>query len=77
MPILLRRKSAETCLVQHINEGLGVISRKIFDHLNLTMIQEDHRDQGDALIHSEGITDQPFPGWGLTAHEEAVELMNV
>ena len=72
-----RQKSAETCLVQHIDESLGIFSREISDHLNLIVVQKDCHDQRDPLIYGGGMTDQPFPGWDLTAHEEAVELTNV
>ena len=67
----------EAYLVCHIDEGLGIIPGEVSDHLNLITVRENHRDQKDTFARGESITDQPFPGWDFTAHEEPVELTNV
>ena len=72
-----KRKSAETYLIYNVDESLGIIPREVSDHLNLITIREDCRDQRDALVCGEGVTDQLFPSWDFTVHEVAVELINV
>ena len=73
--LLLRTQNrVETRLVYHIDKGLGIVLREVANHLNLIVVREDCCDYGDALIPSEGITDQPFPGWYSTA---VVKLMLV
>ena len=59
-----------TYLVYHIDKGLGIVSGKMLDHLNLIIVQEDCCDQGNALFCGEGTADQPFPGWILAGHEK-------
>lgn len=63
----------ETCLIYHIDKSLGIVLREVANHLNLTVVREDRCDYGDALIRSEGMADQPLPGWYSTA-EEMVKL---
>ena len=56
----------------NVDESLGIIPGEVSDHLDLTTIREDCRDQRDALVCGEGVTDQLFPSWDFTAHEVTV-----
>jgi len=47
--------------VYHIDEGLGVIPRKVSGCLNPITVREDCSNQRDALARGEGISDQSFP----------------
>ena len=67
--------SCGTCLIYRINESLCITLGELSNHFSLIVVQEDRRDQRDALVHGEGMTNQPFPGF--TAREEAVKLMDV
>ena len=67
----------DTHIVYHIDEDLSIISREISDHFDAIAVREDGHYQGDAFLWGEGITDQPFPGWDVTAHEKVVKSMNV
>jgi hypothetical protein len=49
----------------------------VSDHLDLITVQGDRLDERDALVHGEGVADQPLPGWMFAAHEKAVELTGV
>ena len=64
-------------LIYGINKSLRINPRELSNCINLIVVQENRRDQRDALVHGEGVTDQPFPGWDFAAHEEAVELTDV
>ena len=59
-----------------VDEGLRIVPRELSGHLNLIVVREDHRDQRDALVRGEGMTDQLFPGRDFTAYEEPVKFTN-
>ena len=63
--------------VYRINKGLCIVPRELPGHLNLVVVREDRRDQRDTLIRCECMTDQPFPGWDFTVHEEPVKLTSI
>ena len=63
-------------LLYQIDRILGIIPREVFEHLDLDIIREDYRDQGDTVVGGEGITDQLFPDRMFAAHEKAVKLIN-
>ena len=63
-----------TCLIYCIDEGLGIISREVFDHLDLIGVREDGRYQTNTLVYGKGISDQPFPSGNVTTREDTVKL---
>ena len=63
----------ETHLIYHINKRLGIVSRELSGHLDLTMGREDRCDKRYALMCGEGATDQLFPSRVFTVHDEAVK----
>ena len=63
-------------LVYDINKVLGVVAREVFNHLNLVVVREDGRDQRDAFIRGEGVTNQSFPGWAPTGDSRMAKLIN-
>jgi len=73
----LFERETVTYLVYLINEGLGIISGEVHNRPDLITVREYHRDQGDALVLGEGISDQPFPCWAVTAHKKTVRPRNV
>jgi hypothetical protein len=66
----------ETYLIYYVDKVLGILSREMFDCLDLVIIREDGNYQRDALVCGEGIADQSLPGWRVTADEDTVKLMN-
>lgn len=64
------------CLVYHINKSLGIFPTKVYHHLEPVLLGEDRRDQGIALLFTEGRANQSFPGWGVAAHVKAVRSTN-
>jgi len=63
----------QTYLEHGIDEGLGVVPRKVSNHLNLVTVGEIFHDQRDALIRT-GVVDQLLPDWAFATHEEAAGL---
>jgi hypothetical protein len=72
----LRRDGTGTHFIYQVDKGLSINSRETFDRLHLIAIREDGRYQGDVLVRGRGRTDQPFPEWRVTAHEEAISSTN-
>ena len=72
-----RWEGAGTHLIYQVDKGLGVLSRETFDNLNLIIVREDGRYQGDALVHGKGIVDQQLPGWRVAVYEKIIKSMNV
>ena len=70
-------KSGGTYPLYQIDKVLGIIPRKVFDHPDLDIVREDHRDQRDAVVDCEGIIDQLFPDWMFTAQDKSVKLMDI
>jgi len=66
----------QTYIVYHIDKALRIITSEAFDHLDLVTFREDGRYQRDAVVYGRGIADQPFPGWGDTAHGKTIKLPN-
>ena len=66
-----------THLLYQINKILGIISREVFDHLNLDVVRINCLYQRDAVMRGEGAADQLFPDRVSAAHEKAVKLINV
>jgi len=65
-----------TYLVYLVDNGLGIISGEVLDHLDLITVREDRRDQGDTLVRGEGIAGQPFPCCVVAAHGKTVRPGN-
>jgi hypothetical protein len=68
--------NVETHLVYYVDNVLGILSRKTFDHFNFIIVREDRRYQRDPLPCGKRIADQTFPGWRATTHVGAVKLTN-
>ena len=66
-----------TYLVYHINKVLGIVTRNLFNHLDLIVIQEHFRDQRDPIVCGKSMISQLFPDWTFTAREKAVKLVNM
>ena len=66
------RNCVRTYLVHNIDEALGIVPGELSDCLDLILVQEYRRDQKDALVCGERMTDQPFPGWKVTTREDTV-----
>lgn len=64
------------CLVYHFNEGLSIISREIFEFLDLIVIREYGRYQVDAFVYGKCANDQQFP-CGVAALEVTVKPTDV
>ena len=64
----------DTRLIYHIDECLGVISREIFEHLNLITVREDGCYQTSALFRGNGRANQPFPSGRVTRREDKSSL---
>lgn len=62
--------------VNHINEGLGIVSGEIFKHRKLITIREDGLDQINAFMCRKGGADQPFPCRRVPKLENAVKPWN-
>lgn len=62
-----------TYTAYHIDKGLGIVPREVFDHLSLVIVQEDCCDQGDAFFCGGSMADQQLPSWVLTVCERAVK----
>ena len=64
------REDTDTCLVYHINESLGIVSREIFKYLELIVVREDGLYQTEALVRGKAGIDQPFPCGRVTRCDE-------
>ena len=54
-----------TCLVYHVDEGLGVVLGETADHLRSILARKDGLDQGCAIGHGERAFDQTPNGRGV------------
>ena len=63
-------------LVYHINKVLGIVTRKLFNHLDLIVILEHFRDQRDLIVCGKSMISQLFPDSTFTMREKAVKLVN-
>ena len=56
-------------LIYYVNKGLSIVPKETANHLNLTTVREDGRDQGGAFVRREDMGNQTFPRRGATAHK--------
>jgi hypothetical protein len=63
------RQRRETHLIYHIDKGLGIVPREVPNDFDLIAVREDLRDQRDAFVSGEAVTDQPFPSWVLAVNK--------
>ena len=63
-------------LVYHINKVLGIITRKLFNHLDLIVILKHFHDQRDLIMCGKSMISQLFPDWMFTTRKKAVKLVN-
>ena len=71
---VLNCNCAGTCLIYRIDEGLGIIPREVFDHLDLITIGEDGRYHRDAFVGGKAGADQTYPGGRITECEDTVKM---
>ena len=70
------RSRGGTYLIRHIDEGLSIICRELYDGFNLTTVGEDGSYQSKTFIRRKAGAGQPFPGGEVATCEHIVELMN-
>ena len=64
----------EIYLIYRVDEGLGIVSRKASDHLDIFTVREDGCYQTNRCFHGKRVAGQPFPGREVTTHEDIVKL---
>ena len=69
-------RNADAYLVYHVDKGLGITSGEVIEHLDLVIVSEDGCHQRDALVCGKVMTNQQFPGWDVTVHENAIKSVN-
>ena len=70
---VLNYDCAGTCLIYRIDEGLGIISRQVFDRLDLITIGKDGRYHCDTFVGGKVAADQTYPGGKITKCEDTVK----
>jgi len=56
-PVLRIGDCAGSYFIYCINKGLGIVTIETSDHLGLSIVREDHCDQGNAFGHGKGMSD--------------------
>lgn len=61
-----------TCLVQHINKRLCVISNEGMDRVILILTRGDRVHQGGEFIGGKRVSDQTLAGWSIEVEKAGV-----
>ena len=67
------RDLVEVHLIYHINKCLRIIPEEISDNRDLVTVREDGCYERGALVRGEGVADQLFPSWNVTACDHTVK----
>ena len=69
--VLWVRGCEEVDLIHHVNKHLCIIPTETSDNLDLVAVGDNGCYERGALMHGNGVANQPFPGRGVAAHDHS------